>query len=163
MFSPNKYKNPLTNEFSCSQGFKQVKTYGSSADDPIYYCYKHFSKTKSFEFAGLYSYASFINPVTNDLSCPDDFTTSTVYGTSNRDFPIYLCWRKAGGGLNPTYTFGGFFGEGDTENYLSNPLSEIEDKCPIGTKSFSLLGSNGTDYPLRYCMGGFGFSPSLIE
>lgn len=119
-------------------------------------------------FGGMYSTGpfgnSFVNPVTNSLSCPSGFSTVGISGylvfgsnapsdkPNMSDQNIYLCSSP-----NPSITqvaaFGGMFSTttfaGVTTNY-NNPITGAQ-SCPEKFTAVQILGSNN-DSIAYYCL-----------
>lgn len=144
--------NPATGTNSCPSGFVQTKVLGTyNVDYDLSFCYQTVPPVP-MDFGGMYGYVSGqpqVNPATNGMSCPPDYTPTTVYGTNNVDYELTYCWRRHIDGRDPFYDFGGMWGY---VNGTMVPVPTTSDgNCPTGYTDRIVLGTTNTDWGLHFC------------
>jgi hypothetical protein len=101
------HENPYTGTQGCpaGQGYIPRKMMGTTnVDYGLYYCYKALAAgvkpddSNSKIFAGLYATnisdaVTVNNPFTSAANCPAGFVSKDVYGKTNQDWPVWLCWK----------------------------------------------------------------------
>lgn len=91
--------NPVTCAASCPSGYTATQVLGEGThrvDYPVYFCYKSHDEAipEAASFAGIFGYGSpknYPNPITGGLSCPKESVANLMLGTSNVDYPFYVC------------------------------------------------------------------------
>lgn len=112
--------------------------------------------TSYFAFGGMYGYRDsgiYVNPITGGQSCPALYKfTGKVFGTTNVDHDISICWNEVDsppGPLDQAILFGGMYGYGTTTTYI-NPLTAAA-TCPDTYHPAQMLGTDKRDLPLWLC------------
>ena len=94
------YSNPATGQPTCPAGFTANQVLGTTnVDWPLYYCARaHVADQLAKPFEGLYGLGTrdakpiaFEHPLTGRASCPSGLTATAVFGTTNLDWPVYVC------------------------------------------------------------------------
>jgi hypothetical protein len=102
-----------------------------------------------YYFGGMYGSSGKNNPLAgNTRSCPAGYAPYKVFGTTNLDYPVYVCI-----GLSSNVTkiaeFGGMYGYPASD--FTNPLASNQRACPSGHTAVEVLGTTNVDYQLRWC------------
>lgn len=145
--------NPATGAQSCPNGYIPWQVFGTPDTDWfVFLCYRTHSdsNTPMYDFGGMWGYVNEVstpNPLTGKASCPDGFADLKVLGTSNRDWPLHVCYRAHI--ANQPMWFGGVIGTVN-QTTVENPATERV-SCPVGYQSQKVLGTNDVDWPLTYC------------
>lgn len=93
------YPNPLTGQQTCPAGFDAHQVLGTTnVDWPLYFCGRPHEAGASSNFFGLYGLGTanakpiaYPNPLTSAATCPNGTTSTAVFGTTNLDWPVYVC------------------------------------------------------------------------
>jgi len=104
------------------------------------------------DFGGAFGYVAgnpVPNPATGSATCPAGYTTTTILGTINVDYPVHFCSRPPQVGSDPVFDFGGMWGYVGGA-LASNPITNAG-SCPDGYTDQTVLGAYNVDYPLHVC------------
>lgn len=166
------YSNPVLNnrQDNCPAGYTRSQAlFTQDTDNEFFYCwYKQGDPnppTSYFAFGGMYGYAestSYVNPATGGQTCPDGYKASQVFGTTNVDHNIFMCWKEmdpinsAPGPLDQAISFGGMYGLGyvtatQTRVYANPLVTDTNTKCPGAYREAQMLGTDNRDWPLWLC------------
>ena len=106
------------------------------------------------------------NPYTTQESCNTDFQKKRVFGTSGKDNPIDVCYKKWDDiKYNPKYMeFGGMY---SSIRGRGHPVTG-EKKCPDGWETHKILGYTDIDNEIFYCYNIHDkkpekFTPNAVE
>jgi hypothetical protein len=145
-------ENPATGGSSCPAGYLSSQVLGTSGIDwPLYYCYQP-AEALPLDFGGMWGWVDGqiqVNPTTGVSYCPKGYTATTVYGQSNRDYPVTYCWRPHADGRDPDYDFGGMWGTVNATQVANGTTGQAS--CPSGYNDQQVLGTDGVDLPLHAC------------
>lgn len=87
------YNNPLTNAKSCPSGYTSKRVLGTyNVDNDLYFCYNlNLSNPVIRAFGGMYG-AQYFNPLTGGSGCFIQYDNSTVFGQTNVDYAVGICY-----------------------------------------------------------------------
>jgi parallel beta helix pectate lyase-like protein len=107
----NEVNNPLTNTFGCPAGYTPEQVLGTVhapdvVDEPLFYCHRaHDPSNPPRTWGGIYGFywedlaqqqQANPNPFTRRRPiCPQDFVGTTVWGTTNHDYQVVVCFAPA--------------------------------------------------------------------
>lgn len=96
--SASTYTNPMAaNTKACPTGYTAQQLLGRTDYDwNLFYCYKsntvETTSGRDASFRGIYSSGSHTNPVTGLRTCEYAYTAKAIYGTTDMDDSVYVCY-----------------------------------------------------------------------
>ncbi|MBW3020921.1 putative metal-binding motif-containing protein, partial [Candidatus Woesearchaeota archaeon] len=166
LITVHQVNNPATSSIGCPTGYEMSgNVYGTDLEDAaLAFCMRQYTGGDSlYLFGGMYTVDSYVNPLTGDYTCPENYTDyevilpytrfeNVVNPTTglvesieiNVDPSVHFCYQENNATNRAIAFFGGVYSTG-----YANPATGSE-SCPTYYNSYKVAGSSN-DKDLYFC------------